>query len=111
MIFYVVYSGRKETGYGGVAIILDPKTKRSLLSEDYINERIVMIKLDTKPTKTTIIQVYAPTSKKEADEDTEKFYEDLQSVLATLKDKDPIIIMGDFNAKVGQGQQKDQKDS
>ena len=65
-----------------------------------------MIKLDTKPTKTTII-VYAPTSKKEADDDTDRFYEDLQSVLCTLKGKDPVIIMGDFNAKVGEGQQKE----
>ena len=105
--YYIVYSGKDKSGYGGVAIILDPKMKKSLLSEDYISERIVMIKIDTKPTKTTIIQVYAPTSKKEADEDTENFYEDLQSVLATLKDKDPILIMGDFNAKVGQGQQKE----
>ena len=105
--YYIVYSGRKETGYGGVAIILDPITKKSLLSEDYVSDRIVMIKLDTKPTKTTIIQVYAPTSKKEADDETDKFYEDLQALLATIKDKDPIIIMGDFNAKVGKGQQKE----
>ena len=53
--YYVVYSGGDKTGYGGVAIILDPQTKKSILSEDYINNRIVMIKLDTKPTKTTII--------------------------------------------------------
>ena len=66
-----------------------------------------MIKIDTKPTKTTIIQVYAPTSKKEADDDTDQFYEDLQSVLCTIKGKDPVIIMGDFNAKVGEGQQKE----
>ena len=66
-----------------------------------------MVKLDTKPTKTTIIQVYAPTSKKETDDDTDKFYEDLQSVITTVKDKDPLIIMGDFNAKVGKGPQKD----
>ena len=31
----------------------------------------------------------------------------VQAVLSTIKDKDPIIIMGDFNAKVGQGQLKD----
>ena len=49
--YYIVYSGRDVTGYGGVAIILDPKMKKSLLSEDYISERIVMIKIDTKPTK------------------------------------------------------------
>ena len=104
---YIVYSGADKSGYGGVALILDSITKKSLLSEDYINERIVMIKLDTKPTKTTIIQVFAPTSKKEADDDVDQFYEDLQAVLSTIKDKDPIIIMGDFNAKVGQGQLKD----
>ena len=105
--YYVVYSGGDKSGYGGVAIILDPQTKKSLLSEDYVNDRIVMIKLDTKPTKTTIIQVYAPTSKKEADDDTDQFYEDLQSVLCTIKSKDPVIIMGDFNAKVGEGKQKE----
>ena len=66
-----------------------------------------MVKLDTKPTKTTIIQVYAPTSKKEADDDVDQFYEDLQAVLSSIKDKDPVIIMGDWNAKVGQGQLKD----
>ena len=104
---YIVYSGAEKSGYGGVALVLDPITKKSLLSEDYINERIVMIKLDTKPTKTTIIQVYAPTSKKEADDDVDQFYEDLQAVLSSIKDKDPIIIMGDFNAKVGQGQLKE----
>ena len=105
--YYIIYSGGEKSGYGGVAIVLDAKTKKSILSEDYISNRIVMVKIDTKPTKTTIIQVYAPTSKKEADEDTDQFYEDLQSVLSTVKDKDPLIILGDFNAKVGSIPQKD----
>lgn len=45
-----------------------------------------------------------PPVKKEADDDVDQYYEDLQALLSTIKDKDPIIIMGDFNAKVGQGQ-------
>ena len=69
--YYIVYSGADKSGQGGVALVLDPNTKKRLLSEDYINERIVMIKLNTKPTKTTIIQIYAPTSKKEADDDVD----------------------------------------
>ena len=44
--YYIVYSGAEKSGYGGVALILDPITKKSLLSEDYINERIVMIKIN-----------------------------------------------------------------
>ena len=41
------------------------------------------------------------TSKNDSDEDVDRFYEDLQAVLSSIKDKDPIIVMGDFNAKVG----------
>ena len=75
-----------KSGQGGVALVLDPNTKKSLLGEDYINERIVMVKLNTKPTKTTIIQIYAPTSKKEADDDVDQFYEDLQATLSSIKE-------------------------
>ena len=39
--YYVVYSGADKTGLSGVAIILDPITKKSLLSEDYINKIIL----------------------------------------------------------------------
>ena len=83
---YIVYSGADKSGQGGVALVLDPNTKKSLLGEDYINERIVMVKLNTKPTKTTIIQIYAPTSKKEADDDVDQFYEDLQATLSSIKE-------------------------
>ena len=34
--YYIVYSGADKSGQGGVALVLDPNTKKSLLSEDYI---------------------------------------------------------------------------
>ena len=53
-----------------------------------------------KPFKTTVIQVYAPTSNaKEAE--VEWFCEDLQDLLELTLNKDVLFIIGDWNAKVG----------
>ena len=53
-----------------------------------------------KPFKTTVIQVYAPTSTaKEAE--VEWFCEDLQDLLELTPNKDVLFIIGDWNAKVG----------
>ena len=48
----------------------------------------------------TVIQVYAPTSNTEEAE-VEWFYEDLQDLLELTTKKDVLLIIGDWNAKVG----------
>ena len=48
----------------------------------------------------TVIQVYAPTSNAEEAE-VEWFYEDLQDLLELTPEKDVLVIIGDWNAKVG----------
>lgn len=101
----IIYSGNDE-GTGGVAIILDPVTKKSLISYDAISNRILLVKLDSKPVRTNIIQVYAPTSQS-SEEDSDQFFELLQSVKDKLKDRELCVIMGDFNAKVGEGEERD----
>ena len=53
-----------------------------------------------KPHNITVIQVYAPTSNAEKAE-VERFYEDLQDLLALTPKKDVLFIIGDWNAKVG----------
>jgi len=45
-----------------------------------------------------IIQVYALTSNAE---EAERFYEDLQDLLELTSKKDVLLIIGDWNAKVG----------
>ena len=45
-----------------------------------------------------VIQVYAPTSNAE---EAEQFYEDLQDLLELTPKKDVLIIIGDWNGKVG----------
>ena len=47
----------------------------------------------------TVIQVYAPTSN--AEDEVERFYEDLQDLLELTPKKDVLFILGDWNAKVG----------
>ncbi|GFO13973.1 craniofacial development protein 2-like protein [Plakobranchus ocellatus] len=53
-----------------------------------------------KPVDLNIIQVYAPPANSN-DEDLEKFYNDLDTAKTQCKSQDPLIIMGDFNAKAG----------
>ena len=47
-----------------------------------------------------VIQAYAPTSNAEEAEG-ERFYEDLQDLLELTPKKDVLLIIGDWNAKVG----------
>ena len=63
------------------------------------NDRWISVRSQGKSFKITVIQVYAPTSKTEEAE-VEKFYEDLQASELTPK-KDVLLILGDWNAKVG----------
>ncbi|GFS13724.1 craniofacial development protein 2-like [Elysia marginata] len=42
-----------------------------------------------------------------SEEDIEKFYEELETAKKQCKPQNPLIIMGDFNAKVGQEQVED----
>ena len=53
-----------------------------------------------KPFNITVIQVYAPTSNA-TEAGVEWFYEDLQDLLELTPPKDVLLIIGDWNAKVG----------
>ena len=50
-----------------------------------------------------VIQAYAPTSNAEEAEvaEVERFYEDLQDLLELTLKKDVLLIVGDWNGKVG----------
>jgi len=49
---------------------------------------------------TTLFQVYAPISQSTEDE-IEQFYTELQRKIDRYANKNQIMVMGDFNAKVG----------
>ena len=64
------------------------------------NDRMMSIQIQGRPFNITIIHVYAPTTIAEETE-TEQFYEDLQHLLELTPKKDVLLILGDWNAKVG----------
>ena len=65
-----------------------------------INDRVALLKLKVPLNALCILQVHAPTA--DAD-DTEiaEFYEQMDSALKHCKNNELLIVMGDFNAEVG----------
>ena len=61
---------------------------------------MVSVRFQGKPFNIIVIQVYAPTSNAEEAE-VEWFYEDLQDLLELTPQKDVLVLIGDWNAKVG----------
>ena len=95
----LIYSGG-DVHERGVGILFDETTSKSLKSWCPVSDRVVVAKIDAKPLNLGIIQVYAPTTES-TDEEIEKLYEEIEKAKGYLKSQDIKIIMGDFNAKVG----------
>ena len=55
--------------------------------------------------KTTIVHVYSPTTDAES-EAKDDFYVQLQSVLEAIPKHDLLIVIGAWNAKVGQREEE-----
>ncbi|GFS05063.1 craniofacial development protein 2-like [Elysia marginata] len=91
-----------ERNERGVAIILDPETKKAVKGVWKYSDRILLVTLSAKPFDIALIQLYAPTSEY-SEEEIEVFYEQVNDVVKQVRSQDILIVMGDFNAKVGEG--------
>ncbi|KAJ3612710.1 hypothetical protein NHX12_018968 [Muraenolepis orangiensis] len=66
-----------------------------------INERLMTIRLMLASSQmATVISAYAPTLDAQ-DEVKEAFYADLDKILSEVPKEDKLILLGDFNARVG----------
>nr|VZI19933.1 unnamed protein product [Spirometra erinaceieuropaei] len=68
-----------------------------------INDRLMNLRLPLRRGGkfATIISAYAPTMTNPDAAARDKFYEDLHALLATVSKADKLIVLGDFNARVG----------
>jgi endonuclease/exonuclease/phosphatase family metal-dependent hydrolase len=99
--FTIIYSGsQKRTGQLGTGFIIARKRKESMLEYETINERVCRLRMKGRYRNITIISVHAPTEEKE-DREKEEFYECLEEMYHKIQKYDLVIIMGDFNAKIG----------
>ena len=89
----------------GFAIKKDIVTKLTNMARP-VSDRIMTMRLRlSKDTFATIISVYAPTMTN-PDENKEAFYNQLASVLSGIPRTDKLLLIGDFNARIGRENDK-----
>ena len=64
------------------------------------SERILTMRLNTTSCPVTLIGVYAPTLMASSDT-IDEFYENLCATISKVPPKDEVVLLGDFNARVG----------
>lgn len=104
--YRIIYSGTEEgrTGMKGVGIILEKSLGQRVTGYIQHSDRIILVKLNTKPNDTIIIQVYMPTSNAE-DEEIDRLYDELNNLNDKTKGEDNVIVLGDMNANIGEGKE------
>jgi exonuclease III len=99
--FTVIYSGpENRIGQYGTGFIISRKIKGSILEWEPVNDRLCRIRIRGKFRNLTIISAYAPTEDNEEEEKVE-LYSNLKRICSRVPKYEMLIIMGDFNAKVG----------
>ncbi|XP_055385015.1 uncharacterized protein LOC129614453 [Condylostylus longicornis] len=95
------YSGHtRRTGLYGTGFIVNNRIQKCILGFTPINERMSCIRIKGKFNNISIISAYAPTENAD-EEEKENFYENLSNLCETMSSYDTLILMGDFNAKIG----------
>ena len=89
-----------DTHQYGVGMLVHKLVRNTIMSYKFISERIMLVRIRCKYRNTTFIQCYAPTEEAQLDV-KESFYDMLSKTLTETAKNDLVILMGDFNAKVG----------
>ena len=96
----IIYAGGSES-QRGVAVLLDEETAKCVTSTEVREDRIVVVRIQAQPTNIMVIQIYMPTST-HSDEEMDAVYEKLEQISQTFKGREYLIVMGDWNAVIGE---------
>ena len=99
--FRVVYSGSKG-GQKRVAMIMDNEIGKRVTKIVQHSDRLLLVRVSAEPVDIVLVQVYMPTTDADDDE-VEEMYEQIEELVKKEKATDQVIIMGDWNAVVGEG--------
>lgn len=86
----------------GVGFLFSPEAQKKITEVVPINDRMIRTRLEAKPQHINIIQVYMPTTAEE-DDVIRGHYHRLTEEVNKIPSKERVVIMGDFNAKIGSG--------
>src|SRR6476469_8633140 len=84
-----------------VAVIAEANVAERVTQIDRFGDRIMVVKVKVDPVDMVIVQAYLPTTDYE-DEEVEKLYDQLEEILGKQTGTDNVIVMGNFNAVVGE---------
>lgn len=99
--FSILYSGpKKKTGQAGTGFFVNNKLRKSILNFEAISDRLCKLRIKGKFRNISIFSVYAPTEDAD-DEIKEDFYDSLGCNIEKVPRYDVVILLGDFNAKIG----------
>lgn len=93
---YKMWWSGKDKKRNGVAIIVAKQLADKVLNVDNVSDRIIKLKIMMEGNILDVVQVYAPQIGCEAEE-KEEFITKLEDTVTSNKS----VIMGDFNARVG----------
>ena len=99
----LMHSAADDKGVGGVGIMMTGRAKAAWEAAGATwtahGRRIVEARMKNQTGYTTMVAVYAPTE--EHPDETDDFYDVLQKVVGNVSRRDVLIILGDFNARLG----------
>jgi len=101
--YRIIYTGasEKKPGTGGVGFIMNKILGKKVKGYIQYDDRIILVKFQTKPKDTIVVQVYMPTSNSN-DEEVEEVYENIDKIIKNVKGEENLVVMGDWNAVVGE---------
>ena len=105
----IIYSGMLENELQhrrrGVTVVLEERAASGwrMAGSEFtpVSERLLKIWLKSHFGHVSVIAVYAPTNEAENEEETRKFYQALQDCVRKTPKQDMLLVIGDFNARVG----------
>jgi hypothetical protein len=97
----IMWSGRKDDNHDkGVVIIINRKHAQSLLQWKPIIERLMYVRMNSMYVKLSILVAYAQINDA-TEENKNQFYSTLQAAIEDIPGHDVLLLLGDFNARVG----------
>jgi exonuclease III len=100
-VYRVIHSGGDEN-QRGVAIIFDERAAHCITNIKYCIDRLMAVKVKATSVDLVVIQVYMPSSE-HTEEEVDEIYEKIEDIMQDEKGNVHTIIMGEFNAVVGEG--------
>lgn len=100
---YTIYwhGGRPESPRtNGVGFAVKKSLVGSIISQSSVSDRICTIRLQIDCAYLTLICAYAPTLSSSEDA-KDGFYDSLSAALSHVPTSDSLLVLGDFNARVG----------